>query len=160
MTRRRWKWLLVVTAVALLAWGYDRLNTTFWVGNTDLTVEFVVADSQTGRPVSGAKVDVEYSDGYYGQANQPPVHWTANENGLASEVLGCQIFGTASGLGFTDEFTVENPVWRYRVVADGYEPSGWLRLDTAANRQQPRLIGPRRSLIRVPIFLRKTADTP
>jgi hypothetical protein len=63
MTCRWRKWLLLITfTVPLLVWGFDRLLLIYWVGRTDLEVEFAVGDAASGAPIPGAQVEVQSTD--------------------------------------------------------------------------------------------------
>jgi hypothetical protein len=58
MARRRLKLVLIAAvALLLLAFGIDRCKKYYWVGYTDLSVEFVVTDATTGEPIPGARVE-------------------------------------------------------------------------------------------------------
>jgi hypothetical protein len=57
--------------------------------------------------------------------------------------------------GFTDTFVVHLPYWRFRVVADGYEPGEWTELDVPQYIRQARRAGPRKAKLVVPVSLHK-----
>jgi hypothetical protein len=63
MMWRRRTWLLCsAIALPLLLWAYDRTQLIYWVGSTDLTIEFVMTDIATGSPIAGAVVEVQSGD--------------------------------------------------------------------------------------------------
>jgi hypothetical protein len=68
--------------------------------------------------------------------------------------------GTQSGLWFTNTFVVHLPWWRFRVVAEGYEPGEWTVLDVPEHIRQARRAGPRRAKLVVPIALHKRLAEP
>lgn len=52
---RRGYLLLSLVAVPLVIVGYDRFTSILWVGSTDLEIEFLVVDAETGDPIPGAR---------------------------------------------------------------------------------------------------------
>jgi hypothetical protein len=101
MARRWWKLLLIVVAVPLLVWGYDGVQMFYWVGSTDLEVEFAVSDAATGGPISGARVEIQQAKGgFYEDRDEKEFALVTNGDGLASrECRDSMCFGTRSGLG-------------------------------------------------------------
>jgi hypothetical protein len=157
MVRRWWKWmLLVAVALPLLAWGCDRAQTIDWVGRTDLEVEFLATDAATGHPISGASVEVQSEGGLYEDGDRQEFVLAADSGGVArKECRNSMCFGTHSGLGFTDTFTVHLPWWRFRVVAEGYTGSKWTELDVPQYIRQARRAGAGRAELIVPVALQK-----
>jgi hypothetical protein len=65
MAHRWWvRILFVLIALPLLVWGYDRYRLIKWVGGTDLEVEFVVTDVESGDPIPEARIEV-HSEGEF-----------------------------------------------------------------------------------------------
>jgi len=157
MARRWWKWLLLTPiAVSLLVWGADRLQIIYWVGRTDLEVEFAVADAATGSSVPGARVEVQSDGGFYEEQDTQEFLLIADAGGIARKVCRHSMcFGTRSGLKFTDTFAVHLPWWKYRVLAEGFEPSEWADLDVLEFQRQAQQYGPERSKLVVPVLLHK-----
>lgn len=60
---RRWL-VLPAAAVPLAALGYDQAACIWWVGDTDLEVEFRVVDAATGELVEGAEVAIRSAGGF------------------------------------------------------------------------------------------------
>jgi hypothetical protein len=156
MARRRLMWLLLaLIAAPLLVCGYDSLNTIYWVGSTDLEVEFDVTAVGSGAPVPGAQVEVQSEGGFYEEDTKQAFVLDADANGVArKDCRDSMCFGTQSGLRFTDTFDVHLPWWRFRVAAPGYEPSEWVNLDVMEYVRQVRQVGPRRARLVVPVSLR------
>src|SRR5262245_12489382 len=148
MARRRWKWLLPAAIALLLVavWGYDGVLTIHWVGAADLAVEFAVTDAATDSPVPGAWVEVQSEGGLYEEREKLEFVLPAGADGVARrECRGCLCFGTQSGLRLTDTFAVHLPWWRFRAVADGYQPGEWACLDVPEHVGQARPDGPGRA---------------
>lgn len=157
MGTRWWKLLLAVCVVALLVWGCDRIQMIHWVGGTDLEVEFTVTDVTSGGPVPGARVEVQKSEGGFNEEqDKQEFVLVADAAGAAGrECRNSMCFGTKSGLRFTNAFVVHLPPWRFRVVAEGYEPSEWMNLDVPEYVLQVRRAGPGKAKLIVPLSLQK-----
>jgi hypothetical protein len=157
MARRWWKRLLVAAVVLpLLVWGCDSVQTIYWVGSTDLEVEFAVTDSATGSTIPDARVEVQSEGGFYEERDKQEFVLIAGADGVArKECHGSMCFGTQSGLRFTNTFVVHLPWWRYRVVAEGFDPTEWDNLDVLEQRRQVRRAGPGRAKLVVPVSLHK-----
>jgi hypothetical protein len=160
---RRWRIRLLVAAVALplLVWGFDRVWTISWVGSTDLEVAFAVTDAATGGPVPGARVEVQSDGGFYEERDKQEFTLVAGADGLArKECRDSMSFGTQSGLRFTNTFAVHLPWWRYRVVAERYNPTEWAHLDVSELRRQVQRAGPGKAKLIVPVSLQQTPAEP
>jgi hypothetical protein len=160
--RRWWKRLLVAAVVLpLLMWGCDRVQIIYWVGHTDLEVEFAVTDTATGNPVPGTRIEVQSEGGSYAEDLKQEFVLTADAGGLArKECPRSMCFGTQSGLRFTNTFVVHLPWWRYRVVAEGYNPTERDELDVLELRRQVRRAGPGKAKLVVPVSLHKRHAEP
>lgn len=98
MRRRWWKWLLAVGLVPLVVWGCDRMQIAYWVGRTDLEVEFVITDVGTGQPIPGARVEVHSEGGFYEEQNEQEFVLIADADGVArKECRRSMCFGAQSG---------------------------------------------------------------
>jgi hypothetical protein len=160
---RRWRIRLLISAVALplLVWGFDRVQTIYWVGSTDLEVEFAITDAATGRSVPGAWVEVQSEGGFYEERDKQEFALVSGADGVArKECRDSMCFGTRSGLRFTDTFVVHLPWWRYRVVAEAYHPTAWANLDVLELRRQVRRAGPGKASLVVPVSLHKRPVEP
>lgn len=157
MMTKRWLWTLaIVFALPLLAWGFDRFHNIRWVGSTDLEVAFAITDAATGDPLPGAKVEVQSEGGFYEERDRQEFVLTAGADGLARKACRRSMcFGTQSGLWLTDTFAVHLPWWRFRPVADGYEPAEWTDLDVPEYARQAKKTGSGAKLV-VPIILHKS----
>lgn len=163
MTRRWCKRLLIgVVAVALFVVGYDRVQRIYWVGSTDLEVEFAINDGATGSPIHGGRVEIQQEKGgFYEDQDEKEIVLVSGDDGRASrECRQSMCFGTQSGLAFTDTFSVHLPYWRFRVVAAGYEPGNWTDLDDLPYIRQVRRAGPGKSKLVVPVTLRQRHAEP
>jgi hypothetical protein len=163
MARRRWKWLVIgPIALALLIWGYDRVMTIYWVGSTDLEVEFAITDNAAGSPIADARVEIQQSKGgFYEDRDEKEFVLISDSAGLARR--GCpesMCFGTRSGLGFTNTFAVHLPYWQFRIVADGYQPGQWTPLNVQQYIREAQRAGPGKAKLRVPMSLHKSQAFP
>jgi len=148
--------LIAAIALLLLAWGYDRVLTIYWVGSTNLEVEFAVTDLVTGSPIPGAQIEVQSEGGFYEEPEQQEFVLVAGADGVVSKQCRDNMcFGTQSGFRFTDTFAVHLPFWRYRVLADGYPPTDWADIDVLEFRRKVRRVGPGRTKLAVPLSLTK-----
>lgn len=144
MARRWWKRLLIASiALPLLALGFDRILKIHWVGSTDLEVAFAVTDASTGKPIPNAQVEIQSEGGFYEERDRQEFVLVGDANGVArKECRSSMCFGTLSGLRFTNTFVVHLPWWRYRVVAEGFQPVEWANLDVIEFRRQVKRDGP------------------
>jgi hypothetical protein len=158
MACRRWKWLLLaIGALPLLVWGCDRSQRIYWVGSTDLEVEFRVSAAGSGAPVPGARVEVQSEGGLYEEHEKQEFMLETDAGGVSrKECRGSMCFGTQSGLRFTDTYVVHLPWWRFRVSAPGYEASEWANLDVPEYVHQVQQVGPRRARLVVPVSLQES----
>jgi hypothetical protein len=160
MSRRRWKAVVIaVCAVSLLVVAYDRLWAIYWVGSTDLEIEFVITEAGSGAPVRDARIEIQSDGGFYEERDKQEFALVTDLDGVARKVCVDSIcFGSRSGLGFTDTFVVHLPYWRYQVIADGYAPREWVSLNVPERVDEVRRIDPRKAkswgLMRI-----KTAST-
>lgn len=112
-------------AAALLIIAYDRIAMVWWVGSTDLQVDFEVVEEGTGEPIEGATIRIEQSEGGFCEDR------SAAEFELVTDAAGrasrscrrCMCFGTESGLRFTDTFSSHLPKWRVAISAPGHSDS-------------------------------------
>jgi hypothetical protein len=160
---RRWRIRLLIAAIAvpLLILGLDSVQTIHWVGSTDLEIEFAITDAVTGSSIQGARVEVQSEGGFYAERMKQDFVLVADTEGFARKICGQSMcFGTESGLRLTNTFLVHLPWWRYRVVADGYEPSEWAEMDVIELRRQVRRAGKGKAKLLVPVSLHKKQIEP
>lgn len=142
MIRRWWKWLFAIALAGLLVWGFDRVMMIYWVGSTDLVVEFAVTQADSDRPIPGARVEVQSEGGFYEERDKQQFALLADAGGMArKECRSSMCFGTVSGLGFTNTYRVHLPWWRFRVSAAGYRPSEWEALDVPEYGREVERVG-------------------
>lgn len=157
MARRWWQWLLmVITALPVLAWGWDRVQMIDWVGRTDLEVVFMLTEVGSRTPIPGARVEVQSEGGFYEERDPQEFILAADADGVAhKECRHRMCFGTRSGLGFTDTFGVHLPWWRFRASAPGFEPSAWADLDVGEYQRRAHRTGPGKAQVVVPVVLHR-----
>lgn len=137
MTKRRF-WGSVVLAIPMLVWGYDRICTVYWVGSTDLEIEFRVTDQVTGKPVKGATVAVISAEGFYAERDEEAFCLITDDQGLARRVCHDNMCsGASSALGFTEySNTVPLPWWQYYAFAAEYEMGEVVELRVPENTRR------------------------
>jgi hypothetical protein len=152
---RRWEWLIVgLIAAVLLLLLLQAVQVIDWVGQTDLEVEFAVADAATGGPVPGAAIDIHSEGGFYEERQPRDFRLVAGADGRASYLCrGSMCFGRDGLLRHT--FAVHLPWWQFRVSAPGYEPTEPVDLDVLEFRRAARPVGPGRSKLVVPVSLHR-----
>jgi hypothetical protein len=161
---RLWAKLLVgVGAAAFCVWSYDRVMSGFWVGATDLEIEFVVTEDGSGKPIPRARIEVQSERGFPVENGRTREEFVlaADTDGVArKECPNTMCTGEWSGLGFTDTFGVARPHWRLRVSAPGFEPTEWENFPASEGWTTTLRTGPRTSKLVVPISLRKKEKGP
>lgn len=153
---RRWCIvLLALGAPPLIVWGYGLSTQTCWVGATDLEVAFTVSNAGTGNPLSGARIEVQSEGGFYAEDFKQEFVLVADDDGVARKTCRRSMcFGCARGWS-KGSFGVHRPWWRFRAVAEGYEPGEWADLNVPGCGQ---VIPPTRSskpMLLVPVLLHK-----
>jgi hypothetical protein len=151
--------LAVVIAVLLCVVAYDRLLLILWDGHTDMEIEFVVTDAETGAATPDARIEIESDESYCDERDQREFTLTTNADGVASSISHTVFCGgTRSGLGITESYDFLLPHWRYRVIAAGYMPREAVRLEGSTNAHDVERLGPRQSRFVVPVALRKSRE--
>jgi hypothetical protein len=150
-------WLIlgaILIALGLLL--IPAMQTVAWVGHTNLEVEFVVTDADTGQPIKGATIHVQAEEGgFCEEREKQQFSLVTNEEGTAKRLCKhCMCFGT-SGWNI-DTFAVHLPWWFYRVTAESYAPTELTELDVPENVHQVQRTKPAAKLV-VPISLVKKA---
>lgn len=80
----------------------------------------------------------------------------ADEGGIArKECRQCRCSGELSGLRFTDIFVVHLPWWRFRVTAEGYQPSEWFDLDVPEYIRHVQRAGPGKATLVIRVALER-----
>src|SRR5947207_2815681 len=112
------RYLLVGLAlVALAVVLYDRTHIIRWVGSTELTVEFVVTNADTGQPIDGAEIVATNPE----NQRELPLRWKTDRDGVARWSGQTTCAGAQSGLRFTDTYSVRPSPWFVSVTAPGYQ---------------------------------------
>jgi hypothetical protein len=151
MARRRWTWLLAAGLGSLLVWGCERSLGIYWLGDTDLEVEFVVTESGSESAIPGAQILVDSYEGH----NKQQFELFTDQRGLAHKQCGyTYCCGFRSTLGITNTFSVDVPAWWFQVRADGFEPSEWVDLVALESTRHQR-IGPDKAKLAVPVALKR-----
>jgi hypothetical protein len=136
MLRRRDIWFLYVFAscvsLGLAAWGYDRGQMIDWIGDTDLEMDFLVTDADSGQPLPDARIQVRCEMGFYqgsDEDREKPFELQTDPAGKAHRLCRHNwCIGRQSGLRITDTYHVYIPYWFVRVLADGYQTSAWVEV--------------------------------
>jgi hypothetical protein len=159
--------LLTVTPLPYLR----NLQPTHWVGSTDLTIEFVVTDVQTGAPIRGATVSLfsgagsreevpsARREGFGHQVSAvalgpAQIELATNELGTVRHVCRETIcFGTRGPV--TDSCALHLPDWNIAVSAAGYTNSAPVSLEVLPGRRAIERTGPGQMRFVVPVELTK-----
>lgn len=132
-----------------------------WVGVSDLEIECIVTDAETGQPIPGAVVDVEQAKGGFLSCDckEEKFSLTMDANGSVKRMYErCTTTGTERF--FMSSFHIRPPEWNYRAIAQGYTPSEWNEL-ARDNGILPHVKrGPPFARLLVPIKLTKSAVEP
>ena len=162
--RRRLRIACVAGILCLLALIFlAAVQEVHWVGRTDLTVEFVVTDEETGQPIRNAEIAIVSWGGFYEDGRrmessgikEERLTLTTDDTGIARYVCRHSMsFGT-SGL-FTNSYCVHLPEWTVTMSAVGFVPNEPFFLDHAPYRRAVKRVGPRQATLVVPIALRKS----
>jgi len=152
MTSRWWKRLLIaVFVLALLVIVYDRFGIILWQGMTDLEIEFVITDADSGKPVPKGRIEIQEME-----PRNEPFGLIADDAGIARKICpDCRTGGAHSRLRFTDSWVLKMPSFMLHVTAAGYDPSARICLWEPKYREQVRRIGAGQAKLVVPIFLEK-----
>ena len=113
---------VVIVLVGLFVLLVPALSVAHWSGHTDLEVQFLVTDFETGQPIPHATVHiVELEEG---PADVQPASFslTTDQNGDARRMLKNCSWGGRSGL-LEDTFSVYLPYWMYHASSAGYANS-------------------------------------
>ncbi len=125
-----------------------------WVGGTDLSVEFLVTDAESGQPISEARIEIESYGGLYQDRDEKEFTLTADAAGVArKECKENLCSGKQSGLNLNNTFHVALPDWRYRVVAKGYNSGDWIFLSSPEPRRNVQRVGVGKTRLVIPVQL-------
>jgi hypothetical protein len=127
----------------------------WWVGHGTLNVEFVVTDSQSGRPITDASLEILELDRPPNMTGNYLFTLKTNEHGTVSKTMSGMTWGTDFDSPFrTDTYAIDIPPWRVRTYADGYDDLDlqYIGRDGEQRRRTEYLGGSRNRLI-VPIQL-------
>jgi len=159
MARAFWICFAGTAAVVLGAFGFDRCQRVCWVGATDLEIEFMVIETDTGQPIERADIAVVSEGGFYTEHEEKQLNLETNGDGTADRTChNSMCFGTQSGLRFTNTYVVHLPWWYFQVSAPGYQTTDWTYLDSHEYQRQVQRLGPGKAKLVVPIILEPNAN--
>ncbi|QJW96933.1 hypothetical protein [Frigoriglobus tundricola] len=154
------EWLVVGLIFGLLVLMALPLSQTYyWVGSTDLEVEFVVTDAAGDEPVPGAILDIDSEGGFYEEREPRSFQIVLGPDGRASHVCRRSMCFGQDGL-FTHTYAVHLPWWRFRISAKGFQTFGPTNLDDIEYRRAVRRNGPGKSRLVVPVSLHRNPTGP
>lgn len=87
--------------------------TIWWVGHTDLKVEFLVTDHETGEPIPGA--DVVFGSFHQDERDGTAFLKTDNEGKTTLTFRGITSAGKENVLLRLDTFTCDVPYWSFKL---------------------------------------------
>jgi hypothetical protein len=129
--------LIVILALMIFLPFVQRIH---WVGSTDLTVEFIVADAETGQRIVGATIKIQSEGGFYKERGSREFDLITGTDGTSEyECLDNMCFGTSGG--FTNTYVVHLPSWFYKVTAPGYRTTELIYLNEHENVRRVQHIG-------------------
>lgn len=119
---RRLKWSAIgIVGIALLLVGYDRVVWRLGVCHGERHVEFVVTDAETGQPIAGAEIHLQWFEETEEGSRTSPRTLQTGAGGTVRAAFGEVLYVcNESGFGLTEEITVSEPGWKGRVTAPGY----------------------------------------
>jgi hypothetical protein len=146
--------LIVMTAIPALIWACDCSVVTIEDGRLDVEMRYQAIDSQTGRPVQDATVEI------LDAIRLPPVAQPlkTDADGFASRTCPDQICSWhTSNLGFRDEFFAGAP-WAVRISAKGYCETDWISPNIREYEWKSEYLGNHkaRATIRIPLLPLRT----
>ena len=151
--------VLVVGMVSLGILGYDRRQGIYWVGATDLEIEFVVTDSATGQPVDAAEIAVVSEGGLYREREEKQFRLVTDQEGSVRRTCHHSMcFGKQSGLRFTDTYGIHLPWWSFQVCAPGYESTDWRYLEPQEFEHRVQRTGSGRARLVVEVALQRAVN--
>lgn len=164
-----WRYLrypILIVMLAVLGAGlYDRVVMIRWVGDTNLTVEFVVTDAETGEPVKGADLSILSEGGFNEdgrrldktELKKEEIKLTTDESGTARYVCRKSMCtGSESGLKFTNTYAFALPWWSVTPKATGYAAESAFSLNELEHVRAVKRVGPQQAKLVVPTALRKS----
>lgn len=106
-----------------------------WVGGTDLEIEFIVRDAETGEPIKEALIRIRAeSGGFCKDEDEREFCLLTDGQGRVKHLCEqCMCFGTQSRT--KDTFVVHLPWWWFEVSAPGYSASELTYLDDLPYRR-------------------------
>jgi hypothetical protein len=164
----RWPlWIRSVPGILLASVCLSGLHLLFfgsgiyWVGSRDLEVSFHVSDSETGRPIAGALIDIPRGREAFCADCAPPIQLRTDENGVARRLCkNCMCSGFEGGKPFFrrhSTFGSHLPDWEFQVSAPGHQESDWHHVSEQEFRRTT-LRGDEFATMRVEIKLRPIAE--
>jgi hypothetical protein len=118
---RRWRVLIALATLPVAAGLFLILGRgAHWVGRTDLRIEIVVTDADTGSPIEGATIHVQTeSGGFCREQDGPDFAMAVGRDGSVSRLYHqCMCFGTKTLM--RDSWSVHLPSWAFWATAPGY----------------------------------------
>lgn len=117
LSRREW-FVAALIVVVLVLLVLPAVQKVYWVGSTDLEVEFAVTDAATGQPIPKARIDIHSEGGFYEERERRDFQLVAGPDGRVSYLCRRSMSFGSSGM-FTDTFAVHLPFWQFRVTGPG-----------------------------------------
>ena len=129
-----------------------------WVGSTDVAIQFVVTDAETGVPIPNAVIRVHAeTGGFCEECDEREFKVQTDQSGTGTHVCKrCMCYGSESV--FENTFGVHLPEWCYRAKASGYAASDLEFLGTEEHHKSVRRSKPN-ATVTVPVRLSKHRTT-
>jgi hypothetical protein len=149
-----WRAFIFVAGIVVAIGLFGSVGTTtYWVGQTDLQIEFVVTDADTRRPIGGATVHVHSELGFCLEKDGQDFTMKTDAEGRIIRLYHhCMSGGRESWIRKT--WGVSLPLWMFHATAPGFADGEKIDLRARYHRQVRRGDGGPATLV-VPIALRK-----
>jgi hypothetical protein len=138
--------VVIAILVAVCGLFFPMVQVAWWVGHTDLLIEFIVSDADTGEPIPNAKIQIHSEGGLCEEREKEDFQLVTGSTGKVQRLCRqCMCFGTR---GWNiDTFEVHLPWWSYRVSAPGYVETVRTELDVQENVRRVQRLEEHSSLV-------------
>jgi hypothetical protein len=148
--------LLGAVGLALLVLVIPHLRSARWVGRGELTIEWIVNDSQSDQPIPNAQIEVFLLDRPPTPEGQRLFVVSTDSHGIARRTERVMTAGGDTGFPFFSETdSADVPAWRCRVSAVGFDGSEIANLQE--HRHETEQSTPAKYKLTLPIHLNRKA---
>ena len=151
--------LVIFGVLGVAVWLVDRSGGIDEIGGTNLDVEFLVTDADSGQAIPNAEIHIRcdygcWYDGADGDLNKLLTLKTDAVGAAHRQCRNNRWTSRRSRLHFTNYYAVWIPGWNFQVLADGFDPSR--SVDMAEEyRGQEKHEGPGQERLTIRVALKK-----